>query len=105
MGARSSTRRFIGGALSLLCLTELFALMVLAAVPALHHHLHPDANNSDHECAVTLFATGKLDAASAPPATLPPSSFVVTVALQPVSVFVSVDYQLLPGRAPPACRA
>ncbi|HKB92447.1 MAG TPA: hypothetical protein VKC60_18165 [Opitutaceae bacterium] len=33
-------------------------MVVLAASPAAHEALHPNAGDFDHECAVTLFAQG-----------------------------------------------
>ncbi|MGH8094788.1 MAG: hypothetical protein ACREIF_15170 [Chthoniobacterales bacterium] len=58
----------------------LFAL-ALAASPQLHARFHADAGSPDHECAVTLIATGKYEQASAP---------LVVVAPQPAIVFEKI---------------
>jgi hypothetical protein len=34
------------------------AIVAMAASPALHEEAHHDADHADHECAVTLFASG-----------------------------------------------
>ncbi len=42
-------------------------VMAMAASPRLHEWAHPDANHENHECAVTLFATGSAADQVAPP--------------------------------------
>ncbi|MGH8163466.1 MAG: hypothetical protein ACREP1_03930, partial [Rhodanobacteraceae bacterium] len=59
----------------------LFAL-TLAASPQLHARIHPDAGSPNHECAVTLLATGKYQQADAPP---------VFVAPQPAVLFEKIS--------------
>ena len=89
-------------AVSLLCLGLFVFLQVLAAAPELHRCLHHDANQTEHQCAVTLLSQGNLHAA---PALMPAVSspvFVVEIPAHSVSAPVTVDYLLLPGRAPPA---
>jgi hypothetical protein len=66
---------------TMLAAAILFALG-LAASPQLHARLHPDAGSPEHECAVTLIATGKYQQASAP---------LVIVAPQPALLFATVD--------------
>jgi len=39
----------------------------LSASPQLHERIHPDANHTQHECAVTLIAAGNYDHAFAAP--------------------------------------
>ena len=56
--------------------TLVFALG-LAASPQLHARFHPDAGSSNHECAVTLIASGKYEQADAPPAVCAPQPAVV----------------------------
>lgn len=58
----------------------LFALG-LAASPQLHARFHADAGSPNHECAVTLIATGKYELADGPP---------VLVAPQPVALFEKI---------------
>ncbi len=93
-------------ALSLFCLVPLLLLNALAASPALHHCLHPDADQPDHHCAVTLLSAGKLDLASAPLVVHSLGlGWVTGDFLPPSATFVPFAYRLLPGRAPPALPA
>ena len=50
----------------LLCGMVLF-LTALAASPSLHQWFHHDADDPDHECAVTLFVHGQVSAAARAP--------------------------------------
>lgn len=77
----------------------------MVAVPALHAIIHPDANDADHECAVTLFAHGQVDAAATVPPVFCPPTLFVSRDIFPRLVFVSTDIRLLPGRGPPASPA
>lgn len=54
----------------------LFAL-TLAASPQLHARFHADAGSPNHECAVTLLATGKYQQADAPPVFVAPQPAVL----------------------------
>ena len=77
----------------------------MAVCPALHELLHKDATQGGHECAVTIFTHGKVDAAS-----VDVPVFVTTVVLgemPPIefSVFSSSVEYLPPGRAPPVILA
>jgi hypothetical protein len=84
-------------------LTALVLLLSFAgASPQLHKLLHPDADSPDHNCAVTLFAHGQVDAASV-------STVVVGIAvlfggialLAETLVLPLADYRYSPSRAPP----
>lgn len=78
------------------------SLQALAVFPALHEMVHPDAGDADHECAVTLFSHGQVDApATVPPVFCPPATVTFSPA-SPKVVFVSADIRLLPGRGPPS---
>jgi hypothetical protein len=90
---------------ALLFLALFFGLQALVASPVLHKCLHHDADQADHECAVTLLAHGNCEIASDVPVLITPSSFVPERTQAPVSPVLEVDYQLLPGRAPPSVRA
>lgn len=82
----------------------LFAL-ALAASPQLHARLHADAGASNHECAVTLIATGKYEQADAPPVLVSPQPAVVfekIPALAPVWVAVPFLGARIFEHAPPA---
>ena len=60
--------------------------LALAASPQLHERLHSDANRSDHSCAVTIVAAGKLN--HAPPA-------IVSVAAPLVYFLPDVELSLV----------
>jgi hypothetical protein len=58
------------------CLRVFVAVVVFAAFswtllvsvsPQLHARIHPDANSSDHACAVTMIASGSYEHAAQPP--------------------------------------
>ena len=102
MSLGSSTRRLILlRAISLLCALELLLLTALAAAPGLHERLHHDAHQADHHCAITALAAGKIHLASATPVISRPAPDIIAAVLPPTPVYFAVDYQLLPGRAPP----
>jgi len=46
--------------ITVLLMALLLILNVMAAVPALHELVHRDADQADHQCAVTLFAHGNV---------------------------------------------
>lgn len=49
-----------------LCAAFLWTL-ALSASPQLHQRVHPDANRTDHVCAVTMIASGNYDHAPVSP--------------------------------------
>ncbi len=49
-------------AMGLAVLLNLFAVLWLAASPALHAAAHPDASEPEHSCCVTLFEAGNFHA-------------------------------------------
>ncbi len=76
---------------TVLLLAHLLAVLALAACPEWHHWLHADADDDEHQCAVTLFRSGGADAPTPPaaaapapwghaPAAVPPAWPVVRVA-------------------------
>ena len=77
-------------------------LNLLAASPSLHEHFHSDAGNAQHQCAVTLFAHGQVDA---PVLDVALPILVASVEFLPQSS-VPIPNALLatlpPGRGPPA---
>ena len=84
--------------------TLVFALG-LAASPQLHARFHPDAGSSNHECAVTLIASGKYEQADAPPLFCAPQPAVVferIPALTPVWVAAPFLGARIFEHAPPA---
>ena len=76
-------------------------LNALAASPGLHQILHPDANHADHQCAVTMFAHGQVDASSVDFILPVPVLAEVSQPSAPVEIFTSFLEQLPAGRAPP----
>lgn len=45
-------------AVAALLFAHVLAVLALAASPSLHHRLHADADDDDHDCAVMLFLHG-----------------------------------------------
>lgn len=87
----------MGGLLILLVL----ALNALAASPALHERIHPDANQPGHHCAVTVFAHGQVNSSTVEVVAAAPVVPLEFFPLPHVSVIVATTVALPPGRAPP----
>jgi hypothetical protein len=83
------------------CLGAFLLVQTMAAVPALHAWVHSDAGAPGHECAVTLFLSGKVHSATTDVAVAPCPPLLVSYAPSLGVDFVSVDVRLLPGRGPP----
>jgi hypothetical protein len=82
----------------------LFALG-LAAFPRLHARFHPDAGSPNHECIVTLVATGKCEQAGAPVVLIAPKPavcFETVTTLAPVWVAAPFLGACIFEHAPPA---
>ena len=73
----------------------------MAASPSLHELIHKDAGKADHECAVTMFAHGKVDSATVDVAVTAPQTFVAVFPSVEISVFSPAIENLPAGRAPP----
>jgi hypothetical protein len=76
-------------------------LNALAACPQLHERLHKDAGSAHHQCAVTLFAHGQVDAsvvAVALPVAAAPVEFLPPTLVSIPNTLVAI---LPPGRGPP----
>src|SRR5258706_8991276 len=84
-------------------LVVLFVLLAgLAASPALHQAIHPDANSSSHTCAISLLAQGHLESpVGSTFLCLAPASVNYATPIH-ISVFGIAVELLPPGRAPPA---
>jgi hypothetical protein len=70
-------------------LTAFFLALALAVAPQLHERIHADAAASQHECAVTLIASGKYQQNDAPvlvSAAQPAVQFSKLPALNPIWV-------------------
>jgi hypothetical protein len=86
------------------CIGAVLFAFILSAVPHLHEQIHATSSAANHECAVTLLASGKyqhtpnIAICVTPPA--PPTSFAPTLV---ESCFVSahLEFSLL-EHAPPA---
>jgi hypothetical protein len=76
-------------------------LDAMAACPQLHEFFHKDANESEHQCAVTFFSHGQLDSVSIDIPISQPQVFVVTVPQVKLSFFAPAIENLPAGRAPP----
>ena len=77
-------------------------VLAMANFETLHCDVHADAETADHQCVVTLLASGQIDTASCAISVSEISFPVLHVAAPKVLDLVSVDYSLLPGRGPPA---
>ena len=80
----------------------LLILNVMAAVPALHELVHRDADQADHQCAVTLFAHGNVESATPLVNAILPAEATNAIPHLAFCIFTP-PIDLLPlGRAPPA---
>jgi hypothetical protein len=85
----------------LLCAMVLF-LAALAASPSLHEWLHHDANEPNHDCAVTLFVHGQVSATTIVPVMAVVAALFGGVALLAKTFdLASADYRFSLSRAPP----
>ena len=81
----------------------LFLLLQAAgASHELHHLLHPESDEPDHQCDIRLVSEGQIHHAPAAVVLPVPQYFSSTVAVPQSFAPVPVDYRLLPGRAPPS---
>ena len=90
---------------SALLLGLFLCLQAMAVFPALHALVHPDACDPDHECAVTLFAHGQVDAPNTAAPVFRAPAVLIFSQSPPRLIFVSADIRLLPGRGPPGLPA
>jgi hypothetical protein len=61
--SRNHGRAFVG-----VCVFAAFLwALALSAAPQLHQRVHKDANRAEHNCAVTMIASGSYDHAANPP--------------------------------------
>ena len=80
-------------------------LNAMAASPSLHEWFHHDTSQPEHQCAVTMFAHGKVDSASVEVPISAPLNFIEAVPSVCTSVFSPVIENLPAGRAPPVLPA
>ena len=74
----------------------------LASSEVLHKLIHSDADEADHECAVTLFAHGHVESAVCDIPVVTPTVWVETVPFVEFSIFSTAIENLPLGRAPPS---
>lgn len=74
----------------------------LAVSPHAHEQVHEDADHPTHECAVTLFSHGKVDAASAPVVVPTPSLTVIENPERAKAPWFSCFWDFSSTRGPPA---
>jgi len=87
--------------LGVLAVLLVLLLNLLAASPTLHEQFHADAGSTQHQCAVTLFAHGQVDAPAVDVA-LPVSTAAIELLPQfSVSISNALVATLPPGRGPP----
>lgn len=89
--------------IALLLLGLFLFVQAMTQFESLHHAVHPDSHQPNHQCAVTMLQDGQVD--------VPPSGLVSVVVPRDVEVaavrfapmvFVSFDFILLPSCGPPA---
>jgi hypothetical protein len=90
-----------GGAV--FCLALVVAVYAMAAVPALHKLVHPDAGDPSHACAVTLFLGGQVHCPGTDAGVITAPPVLISPAPAHCADFISADVRLLPGRGPPSC--
>ncbi len=79
---------------------------IASSSQSLHRFIHPDANSPVHECGITLFSHGMVDATAGTPELAVPifQQFTLCTFFSEIA-FYPADYVLLPGRAPPIAAA
>lgn len=80
-------------------------LGAMAACPALHELIHHDADQPGHECAVTMFAHGKVDSSTVEISVVTPSASIEIIPQIVFPVFAPAIENLPAGRAPPVFSA
>jgi hypothetical protein len=88
-------------------MASIFWALTLTVCPQLHEWLHPDADHEDHDCAVTLFASGGIHLAAIDRLDIGrPAywSFVDILQLRPQVLVSTQTERLIPGRGPPEWR-
>jgi len=80
----------------------LLSVLALANYSALHKAFHPNASNADHHCAVTLLASGQVEASSAAAAMPAPPVFLISFVLREPSFEAAPSFNLPLSRGPPA---
>ena len=93
----------LGKAVVAVMLAGLILLLdAMAACPALHELIHHGAAEYNHQCAVKMFAHGKVEPAAGGIPVVLPAARIEIIALIEFSVFSAAIKNLPQGRAPPA---
>lgn len=95
------SRRIIAAGLGALVLV----VAMLSAAPALHKHLHDDADHADHECAIVYLAHGVTLATTIAAAPAPEIVWLENFPATPESLFITSPKHLLPLKCGPPERA
>ena len=90
------------GWISLLLLGLFLAVLVLGSSFTLHKALHPNAGKADHHCAVTLLASGQVEASGVAAMAAPAPAISFCFILADVPVYTGVCFNISQGRGPPA---
>jgi len=99
---RKYSNRFGKAFIALLLVGMVLLLDAMAACPALHELIHKDADKAGHECAVTIFAHGKVESATVEVPAIVPAASIENAPLIEFSVYSTAIENLPLGRAPPA---
>ena len=95
--------RLGSSALALLLAASVLFISTAAVTPALHTLIHPDAAAHDHQCVITLFASGHVSAAPDIQILIAAVAlFAGVILLIETFALPSADYRFSLGRAPPA---
>ena len=89
-------------ALAALLVALVLLLDALAACPELHELIHHDAGKADHDCAVTMFAHGHVDAATVDVFAAKAVILIESVPQIEFFIFAPAIENLPAGRAPTA---
>jgi ABC-type phosphate/phosphonate transport system substrate-binding protein len=89
-------------AIALLLIGLVLLLDAMAACHDLHEKIHKDADQPGHECAVTMFAHGKVDSATVDVPIVGTTAAVEATPQIEFSLFSPAIENLPHGRAPPA---
>ena len=107
MDQRPNKHSVVHVGLTPLLLASIFWASTLTVCPELHQWVPPDADHEDHDCAVTLFASGGIHFAAIDLLDVgkPAHWFQVAVLLFSPQVLASTQTgRLVPGRGPPHSR-
>ena len=94
--------RFSKSFIAFLLVGLVLLLGVTAASPALHKLIHTDADHADHQCAVTMFAHGKIDSVTCEVFVVAPTVGYETTPSVNLFVFSASIENLPRSRAPPS---